>query len=605
MKTNQSLGASEVASPVSEATLPHSRNRSPLRASGTQISANFLVYTQSGLFERLAQPRIALPLLFACGGLLFFVNLGGYPLYTKGETREAVTVFDIVHGGGIVLPMRAGVEVPSKPLMMHWLAALVSLAAGQVNEWTVRLPSAVCALLGVIVCYCYVRRFFDEKSALIAALLLGTSFQYLQAVGARVDMMLTFLLELALFHFLAVAEGLSKRTAPLYLAIACAVLTKGPVGLALPALVAAIWIVLTRRTDVLRSLRLGRGAIVVGAIAGAWYLGAYATGGTAFISKQVFAENLYRLFGRQGFNEGHAHPFYYVEATLIVGFMPWSPVAVLATLRWWKQRPKIDSRISYMLVWFLAILIFYNLPHSKRGVYLLALYPALSTIVAVLLTARCELRSLAVERCTNLIVRLGGIFFIVAGISVLSGCAMLFHWTAPLHWILQRFSIQVLELPSALRLAADGYWPAVFLIPLAAIVIGAWMAVSPPSIERVVAGIAAGTIAIMLMVNVFVQPALAQTLSPKRFAIQANEYADSQTIYYFGSLDYGLIFYSGRDVKFVSVTHPSALVIGSEEQWRLMPPHFRVQYRVILRSNPTDLDGSGRLVLLSRINGSS
>ena len=100
------------------------------------------------MFERLAPPRIALPLLCGCGVLLFLVNLGGYPLYTKGETREAVTVFDIVHGGGIILPMRAGVEVPSKPLMMHWLAALVSLLAGQVNEWTVRLPSAVFAILG-------------------------------------------------------------------------------------------------------------------------------------------------------------------------------------------------------------------------------------------------------------------------------------------------------------------------------------------------------------------------------------------------------------------------------------------------------------------------
>src|SRR5690242_11029030 len=278
------------------------------------------------LFDRVAEPRLALPLLWACGGLLFLVNLGGYPLYTKGESREAVTVFDIVHGGGIILPMRAGVEVPSKPLMMHWLAALASLAAGQVDEMTVRLPSALCGILGLLTCYCYVRRFFDDHSALISALILGTSCQYLQAGGARVDMTLTFFLEVAFFHFLAIAEGLSKRTTPLYLAIAAAVLTKGPIGIALPVLVACIWIVLSGRTDLVRALKPGQGALIVGAIGGGWYLAAIVVGGTAFVNKQLLAENLYRLFAQHGFNEGHAHPFYYMEGALLAGFMPWSPI---------------------------------------------------------------------------------------------------------------------------------------------------------------------------------------------------------------------------------------------------------------------------------------
>lgn len=604
MKTNRSIRVAELASPESDATL-QLHNASLLRASRSEGVADDLRYTPLGLFEGLARPRIALPLLFACGGLLFLVNLGGYPLYTKGETREAVTVFDIVHGGGIILPMRAGVEVPSKPLMMHWLAALVSLVAGQVNELTVRLPSAICAILGIIVCNCYVRRFFDDKSALFAALLLGTSLQYLQAGGARVDMMLTFFLEVALFHFLAIAERLSERTVPLYLALAGAVLTKGPIGLVLPALVAAIWIVVMQRMDVLRLLGLGRGAVIVGAIAGGWYLAAIAIGGTAFIHKQVLAENLYRLFARPGFNEGHVHPFYYIEGALIAGFMPWSPVAVLAAVRGWKQPRKVNGRLNYLLVWVVVILLFYNLPHSKRGVYLLGLYPALSTVVAVLLLRRSELPSLALERWTDVIARFAGITFIAAGICAFFACAMLFFKPAQVCWVLGRFGIMAEDLPRALRASASGHWPSVVLIPLATTLVGAWMATSRPSIERIVAGITAGTVAITLMINLLIQPALAETLSPKQFAIQASQRAGSQTIYYFGSLDYGFVFYSGRDVKFASVTNPPALIVGSEEEWPLMPAHFRSQYHVALRSHPTEVDGTGRLLLLSRTDPSS
>src|SRR5208282_4744541 len=166
-----------------------------------------------GDLPAIAAPRFAIPMLLALGWVLFLSNLGGYPLYTKGEPREAVTVFDIVHGGGIILPLRAGVEIPSKPLLMHWLAAIVSLIAGGVSAWTVRLPSATFAIAGMIVTYLYVRRMFEARGALFAAIMLGTAFQYMQAgTGSRVDMTLTFFMTVAFFEFLAIAEGLSNRT---------------------------------------------------------------------------------------------------------------------------------------------------------------------------------------------------------------------------------------------------------------------------------------------------------------------------------------------------------------------------------------------------------
>src|SRR6266436_3913981 len=127
------------------------------------------------ILNALARPSLAIPSIVSIGLLLFIVNLGGYPLYTKGEPREAVTIFDIVHGGGVILPLRAGVEIPSKPLLMHWLAALVSLLAGGVTEWTVRLPSALFAIAGMLVTYIYVLRLFEARGALFSAIMLGTA----------------------------------------------------------------------------------------------------------------------------------------------------------------------------------------------------------------------------------------------------------------------------------------------------------------------------------------------------------------------------------------------------------------------------------------------
>src|SRR6201993_1403813 len=130
--------------------------RAPSASPGGNNGARGLAW-----FSDLAEPPLAILVLTPVGITLFLVNLGGYPFYTKGEPREAVTVFNMLHGGGLILPLRAGIEVPSKPLLMHWLAAIISMLAGGVSEWTVRVPSALFAIGGMLAAYLYVRRLFD------------------------------------------------------------------------------------------------------------------------------------------------------------------------------------------------------------------------------------------------------------------------------------------------------------------------------------------------------------------------------------------------------------------------------------------------------------
>jgi 4-amino-4-deoxy-L-arabinose transferase-like glycosyltransferase len=207
--------------------------------------------------------------------------------------------------------------------------------------------------------------------------------QYLQAgSGARVDMTLTFFLEIAFFEFILIAEGLTQRRMTLYFAIAMAVLSKGPVGLVLPASVALVWIAIQGRWNLLRELRLGRGAALVALLAGGWYLAAAIAGGMAFVHKQLLAENVFRFVHDNSFHEGHVHPFYYVEGALLTGFLPWTPLLLIVFVRAVRHPRRIDPRLSYLMVWFVVVLLFYNLPQSKRGVYLLALYPALAALLA-------------------------------------------------------------------------------------------------------------------------------------------------------------------------------------------------------------------------------
>lgn len=552
--------------------------------------------------ERLSAPALAIPLLLAIGFALLIVNLGTAPLYTKGEPREAVTVFDIVHGGGVILPLRAGVEIPSKPPLMHWLAALCSLIAGGVTPWTVRMPSATLAIAGMIATYLYVRRLFDRRPALLAALILGTSFQYLQAgTGVRVDMTLTFFMTIAFFELLMVAEGLRTATLPLYLAATLAVLSKGPIGAALPAIVAILWIVLTRRFAVIRRLRLARGAVIVAIIGGGWYLAAALVGGWAFIHKQILNENLYRLIGHHGVNLGHAHPFYYEELALLAGFLPWTPLAILAGAQALRRPRPLDSRLGYLLVWFLAVLIFYNLPQSKRGVYLLALYPALATLVAIYLIDAIANPSASIRFARPLALATGG-FFIFAGAGAILGLISLYLAPAGLLWILARCAILLDRLPANLRLELHRWLPVALAIPPIVASVGLWLIRTRATVAKLVFATAGGFVAITLAVNLVVEPAVSDTLTLRGFAARAVAIAGAEPIGYIGGINYGFAFYSGRNLRLVTTrATPYQYVVCPEYGFRLLGPRTRAAYTRVAVSNPIAFDGAGRILLLRRV----
>ena len=110
-----------------------------------------------------------------------------------------------------------------------------------------------------------------------------------------------------------------------------------------------------------------------------------------FVHKQLLAENLFRFVRDSAFREGHAHPFYYMEGALMAGFLPWTPLLMIVFGAGCPPAAPDGLALSYLMVWFVVVLLFYNLPQSKRGVYLLALYPALATLLAIYVEAAARI----------------------------------------------------------------------------------------------------------------------------------------------------------------------------------------------------------------------
>jgi len=322
--------------------------------------------------------------VFAVTAVLYALAAAPVPFYTKAEPREALVARAILDGYGVVLPLRDGTEIPSKPPLFHWLAATAATVV-RPAELAMRMPSVVLGAAGVAVSAAVAAAASGPAAGVVAAAVLASAFEWLRAATeSRVDMTLTFCVLLATLAWrAALAGGDVVRVRAGWIAGAFAVLAKGPVGLVLPVLIAAA-------SEVRTPSRLKRlvdvPAIAVAAvIAGGWYLLAWRVGGHAFLVRHVLQENLGRFLGRGV--AGHAHPVWYYVPSLAVGLLPWTLALPSPVRRLWRSRDGLDR---FCLAWIAAVFVFYSLSTGKRPAYLLPLYPPLAIVTGRALAAGLE-----------------------------------------------------------------------------------------------------------------------------------------------------------------------------------------------------------------------
>lgn len=337
-------------------------------------------------------------LLLAVCFVSLFVFLGDTWFNTRGSSREAVVALTMLKDGNWILPVNNGVDLAYKPPFLHWLIALFSLPGGEVTEFTSRLPSALALMVMTLAGY----RFFARRRGAGVAFLMGlltlTAFETHRAgMSCRVDMLLACMMVLSLYLLYGwVRHG--QRGVPwgAVLCLSAAFLTKGPVGAALPCLVA--WIFASVR---------GKGwakslppFLAVGLLSCilplAWYVAAWGQGGDKFLHL-VYEENVLRLIGKMSY-ASHVNPWYYNVMTVTAGFLPYTLLVlpVLFVLPWRRLRMPLrtlwgkckarlralDNARLFSLLSFVVIFVFYCIPKSKRSTYLLPVYPFLAYFLA-------------------------------------------------------------------------------------------------------------------------------------------------------------------------------------------------------------------------------
>lgn len=312
--------------------------------------------------------------------LLYGMALGVAPLFDVDEGAFAEASRHMLASGDWLHTMLLGEDRFDKPILVYWLQA-ASLAVFGVNEFAVRLPSAVAVVLACAYFGRLAAARLGDQVGWRAAFILGTC-PGLLLIGraSTADGLLNALLIATALCLMGFIE--TGRTGPLrwaYLWCSLGLLTKGPVAVLVPGAALVIWSLTTDRLQTAwAAVRHLWGWLILLAVAAPWYAYAYWRHGQAFLDGFILRHNVERFTGTL---EGHGGSWGYYAVLLPLMVLPWTPLLlkVLASARWRWSEPLH----RFLLVWVGFVFVFFSLSGTKLPHYILYCLPPLCLLMAI------------------------------------------------------------------------------------------------------------------------------------------------------------------------------------------------------------------------------
>lgn len=347
--------------------------------------------------------------LVLVGGVAFFWNLGSIGLIDETEPLFAEASRQMFITGDWITPFFNGETRFDKPALIYWCQAIAFSILG-VNEWAVRLPSALAAM-GLVALSFYTIQWYLSREDYLDKVHRPTRRWLTAALGSAImalsplmivwgrtgvsDMLLTGCMASALLcFFLGYAQSsCSNVQARWYLAcyifIAGAILTKGPVGIVLPALIIGIFLLyLGNLQQVLREMRPLTGLLIIACLSLPWYVLVTWRNGWVFVISFFGYHNIERF---TNVVNRHSAPWYFYFLVVLLGFAPYSvylPLAIVRLKFWqrnyWRSLERSRQLGLFAFFWFVGIFGFFTVAVTKLPSYVLPLMPASAILVALL-----------------------------------------------------------------------------------------------------------------------------------------------------------------------------------------------------------------------------
>ncbi|HML35443.1 ArnT family glycosyltransferase [Sporomusa sphaeroides] len=322
---------------------------------------------------------------------IFLISFLGYMFFNQAipitdpvESNYALTAKEMVLSADWVSPRIYGNVWFDKPVFFYWLTAMAFQLFG-FSEWAARLVPAFFAAVGLVMLYWFTMKTTKPTVALLAVVIMGTSFEYIILAKLVITDMVFFVFNSAALVFFYLGYVNRAQAGRWYLAmyagVALAVLTKGPVGALLPGLVVLLFIGVQRDWAQVKALFTPAGIFLFAALTLPWYGAMYALHGTEFIDTFFGVHNYLRATVSE-------HPkdnvSYYYLGVFVLSMLPWSALTIKAVLQGWQDRRSQASPLPvFLFLWIAAYFGFYSLMATKYLTYTFPILFPLAMLTAV------------------------------------------------------------------------------------------------------------------------------------------------------------------------------------------------------------------------------
>ncbi len=325
----------------------------------------------------------------ALAALPFFLLDLGAPGLNDGEAMYAEIPREMRESGDWITPRLNGARHFDKPPLIYWMIGAGQAVLGE-TEQAARLWPALATWATLLVVGTIGRALYGPRAGWLGALAFAASLgPYIFARQVMPDPILALWVALAICGYVrGIAyggEGRGVWTWVMFASLGLAGLTKGALGMGLPAAIIGVYAMLRGRVRALFSWRLAAGAGMAAAIALPWHL-AVARANPDFLGYYVIREHVLRFTGQRD------PPDEFLSLPVFLGFtllwtFPWVTLVPQAVWRGVRRLAAAGFRKGEDLLpflWLAVILGLFAVSRSRLEYYALPALPAFALLIGKL-----------------------------------------------------------------------------------------------------------------------------------------------------------------------------------------------------------------------------
>jgi 4-amino-4-deoxy-L-arabinose transferase-like glycosyltransferase len=308
--------------------------------------------------------------LFLAIAINFFFTLHLTPLFNLDEGAFSEATREMLKNHDFITTYLNGALRFDKPILIYWLQAL-SVTIFGLNEFALRLPSALAATFWAFGIYWFAKKIFDEKTGVLSAFFMVTALQIgLIAKAAIADALLNMFIAFSMFSLYLYIQNQNKKYLYFTFAfIGFGFLTKGPVAVLIPLATFFIYSLIKKDFKFFLKTTFDlKGIVLFLIIALPWYIAEYMAQGDKFIKGFFLKHNIDRF---ETSLEKHRGSLFYYIPVILIGMLPWTSLLLKYLTKLKNYLKEQNDFFLFGSIWFFFVFIFFSLSGTKLPHYVI------------------------------------------------------------------------------------------------------------------------------------------------------------------------------------------------------------------------------------------